>query len=60
MSNFVVKASRPGSVVAAAYALQAQADKAVKKAAKKPVEPEVATAKPARATAGKSKRKVKP
>jgi hypothetical protein len=48
MAAFVVRPSRPGSIVAAAYALKAQADKADKKAAKKPAEPEPKTAKPQR------------
>ena len=37
---FVIGPSRPGSRVAAAYALQAQEDKAAKKANKLPAEPE--------------------
>ena len=46
---FVVKPSRPGSRVAAAYALQAAEDKAAKRASKKPAEPEpIKAAKPKR------------
>jgi hypothetical protein len=50
MPAFIVRPSRPGSIVAAAYALKAQADKAEKKASKNPAEPEP-TAKQARKTA---------
>lgn len=53
---FVIGPSRPGSRVAAAYALQAQEDKAAKKEAKKPAEPQGTAAKPARAPAGKPKK----
>jgi hypothetical protein len=42
--SFIVKPSRPGSRVAAAYALQALEDRAAKKAARKPAEPEPTSA----------------